>query len=40
MAEAADWTGQPFSQSVSGTFGTGRARRQRAEGRLWLKVGH
>lgn len=40
VAETADWTGQPFSQSVSGTFRTGRAGRQRAEGRLRLKVSH
>lgn len=40
MAEAADWTGKPFSQSVSGAFGTRRAGLQRAEGRLRLKVRH
>lgn len=40
LAEAADRTGQPFSQSVSGAFGTRRAGLQRAEGRLRLKVGH
>lgn len=40
VAEAADRTGQPFSQSVSRAFGTGRAGLQRAEGRLRLEVGH
>lgn len=40
LAEAADWTGQPFSQSVPRAFGTRRAGLQRAEGRLRLKVRH
>lgn len=40
VAEAADRTGQPFSQSVSGAFGTRRAGLQRAEGWLRLKVRH
>lgn len=40
MAEAADRTGQPFSQSVSRALGTRRAGLQRAEGRLRLEVRH
>ena len=40
VAQAADWTGQPFSQSVSGPFRTRRAGLQWAEGWLRLKVRH
>lgn len=40
LAEAPDWTGQPFSQSVSRAFGTGRAGLQGAEGWLRLQVRH
>lgn len=40
VAEAADRTGQPFSQSVSRALGTRRAGLQRAEGRLRLEVRH
>lgn len=40
LAEAADRTGQPFSQSVSWAFGTRGAGLQRAEGRLRLQVRH
>lgn len=36
VAEAADRTGQPFSQCVSRALGTRRAGLQRAEGRLRL----
>lgn len=38
MAEAADRTGEPLPQSVPGAFGTRRAGRQRADGRLRLEV--
>lgn len=40
LAEAPDRTGQPFSQRVSGAFGSGRAGMQGAEGGLRLQVGH
>lgn len=40
LAEAPDRTGQPFSQRVSGAFGTRRAGLQGAEGGLRLQVRH